>query len=134
MTKKLSGDSAFPSSKPKSGFLKKLVIVVSVVSVTVIAFGVGVQLVDKSFEACLVNDKKVTDEGKMFVYTENCGDMTVNLNPLIGERSSKTVFEKLVPGDVYDMKLHGIQFDALNILPNLMDAQYRFTDVKDPVE
>jgi len=92
-----------------------------------------VQLTGKSFKGCLVNDKSVTQDGKMFVYTENCGDMKVDLNPLLGSPSTKEVYDQIIPGDIYDMTLMGIQVDALSILPNILTVKKVGTTNPEPV-
>lgn len=75
------------------GIVKALIFVIVLV-LALVGFSVGVQLTQKSFEGCMISDKGIRD-GKMLVFSENCGTMKVDLNPLVGPPSKKEVYDSI---------------------------------------
>lgn len=75
---------------------------------------------------CVVNTVStfsVEGEVQKRVYTENCGEFTVNDNLLTGTFNSGSIYGSIKEGGVYNFTATGIRWHLPTLFPNIIHAE-----------
>lgn len=80
----------------------------------------------ETHEACVVDSKDRTSKqgggSDMRVYTENCGNFTVDDSLLSMTWSSSDTYAAIEEGETYDFKTRGFRIPFLSSFPNIVEA------------
>lgn len=78
-----------------------------------------------TYENCVVNSLSTfaTEDGvQKRVYTENCGEFTVNDNILTGTLHSGSIYGSLKEGEAYNFTATGIRLHFPTLFPNIVEV------------
>jgi hypothetical protein len=100
-------------------------LIFAVFAVGIVGWNIGMANTVTTHENCLVTktDTFATEDGvEKRVYTQNCGEFTVNDNLLTGTLHSGSIYGSIKEGETYDFTATGIRSHWPTMFPNITEA------------